>query len=342
MSDSPSSVFPLHPYPWQLEPWQQLAQLAEANKLPHALMLAGPKGVGKRHFAEALAQRLLCQHPRGASACGQCRGCELNKAATHPDLLHLLPEEAGKAIKVDLVRELTEALGKTAQQAGYKVVILEPAEAMNTNAANALLKSLEEPAANTLLLLVSHSPSAVLPTIRSRCQLRSFAMPRQEQVLRWLSPLLAGRELQAEDLLAAARGAPLTALALLEGDALEEREQLLQQLTRVSLGQLSAIELAASWHQRDAIALMEWYLSLLHSLTRCLAGVFDNQAQRWPVELRERLSGVQPALLHRYIEKVLQSKKLLHSGANPNKQLLWEELLLDWGVVLRPPRAKVG
>ncbi len=332
------SDFPFHPYPWQLSEWQQLVQLASINKLPHALLLAGPKGIGKRHFADTLAQLLLCQQPRQGSACGQCRACGLNRAATHPDLFHLEPEEAGKAIKVDQVRELTESLGKTAQQGGYKVVVLEPAEAMNTNAANALLKSLEEPAANTLLLLVSHSPSAVLPTIRSRCQLRAMAMPRQEQVLRWLSPLVAGREVTADDLLAAARGAPLTALSLLEGDALEEREQLLQQLARTSLGQLSAIELAANWQQRDILALMEWYLSFLHALARWRAGVADAQVLRWPLELRDRLQAVDVSLLHRYLEKVLHAKKLLLSGANPNKQLLWEELLLDWGVVLRPPR----
>ncbi|ACE84586.1 DNA polymerase III subunit delta' [Cellvibrio japonicus] len=336
------SDFPRHLYPWQLGEWQQLAQLIAARKLPHALMLAGPRGIGKRHFAEALAQLLLCQAPREGGACGQCRGCELNKAATHPDLLWLEPEEAGKAIKVDQVRELTDALGKTAQLSGYKVVVLEPAEAMNTNAANALLKSLEEPAANTLLILVSHTPSAVLPTIRSRCQLRAMAMPRQEQVVRWLSPLLVGRDIPADELLSAARGAPLIALSLLEGDALEQREQQLQQLTRMSLGQLSAIELAANWHTGDAPGLMEWFLGFLHTLARWRAGVDDPQAQRWPTELRERLQGVELSLLHRYLEKVLHAKRLLLSGANPNKQLLWEELLLDWGVVLRPPRRRAG
>lgn len=329
------SDFPRHPYPWQQAEWQQFSQQTLSGKLPHAFMLAGPKGIGKRHLAEALAQRLLCDSPREGGACGSCRGCELNRAKTHPDLVWLEPEESSKAIKVDQVRELTEALGKTAQQGGYKVVILEPAEAMNTNAANALLKSLEEPAANTLLILISHSPSSVLPTIRSRCQIRALAMPRQEQVLRWLSPLLVGREMAAEDLLVAARGAPLVALNLLEGDALELREQQLQQMVRLSLGQLSAIDLAASWQNSDMQGLMEWYLGLMHSLIRWLAGAEDAQVKLWPVEFRDRLARIKPGLLHRYVEKVLVSKRQLHSGSNPNKQLMWEELLLDWGVVLR-------
>lgn len=328
--------FPLHPYPWQLNEWQQVLQQLAANKLPHAMMLAGPKGIGKRHLAEALAQLLLCGASIEGKACGKCRGCELNKAHTHPDLVWLEPEEEGKAIKVDQVRELTESLGKTAQQNGYKVVILEPAEAMNGNAANALLKSLEEPSASTLLMLITHSPSAVLPTIRSRCQLRKLPMPRSEQVIHWLSPLLAGNQaIDAETLLTAARGAPLVALGLLQGDALEEREQTLQQFTRFTLGQMSAVELASQWHSGNVLALVEWLLGLLHSMARWRAGGEDGQIQLLPTELRERLMQVNVPLLHRYIEKIMQSKKQLLSGANPNKQLLLEEVLLDWGALLR-------
>lgn len=327
--------FPVHPYPWQLPEWQQLVQQHAARKLPHALMLAGPKGIGKRHLADALAQLLLCDAPIEGTACGKCRGCELNKAQTHPDLMWLEPEEAGKAIKVDQVRELTESLGKTAQQGGYKLVIIEPAEAMNGNAANALLKSLEEPAANTLLILITHSPSAVLPTIRSRCQLRKLAMPRTEQVIRWLSPLQVGSQTTPEQLLAAARGAPLHALALLQGDALEQREQVLQLFTRLSLGQVSAIEVAAQWHSGNLLELLEWLLGLTHSIARWRVGVEDVQMQQAPVELRDRLAKLDVSLLHRYVEKLTLSKKQLLSGANPNKQLLLEELLLDWGALLR-------
>lgn len=332
--------FPFHPYPWQLDDWQQLIRLRNAGKLPHALMFTGPKGIGKRHLAEAFAQFLLCHNPLEGKVCGQCRSCELNKASTHPDLFWIEPEEVGKAIKVDQIRELTDSLGKTAQQSGYKVVILDPAEAMNTNAANALLKSLEEPSANTLLLLISHSPSAVLPTIRSRCQLRVMPMPREEQVLHWLSPLLAGRNIEARSLLLAARGAPLEALNLLEGDALEQQQEQLQQWVKLSLGQASAIDLAASWHTGDAVNLTEWFLGGLHSVARWRAGADEIRVLDWPVEFRERLQQISVLYLHRYLEKVLQSRKQLLSGANPNKQLLWEELLLDWGAVLRASQSR--
>jgi DNA polymerase-3 subunit delta' len=329
------SDFPALPYPWQQSEWQQFCSQLTAQKLPHALMLTGPRGIGKRHLAEALAQLVLCLTPIEGTPCGKCRSCQLNQAQTHPDMLWLEPEEGSKSIKVDQVRELTETLSKTAQQGGYKVIVLEPAEAMNANAANALLKSLEEPAAKTLIVLVSHNPSSVLPTIRSRCQLRLLPLPRKEQVVHWLTPLLAGHSANADVLITAARGAPLTALALLQGDALEEREQWLAQFARLSLGQLSAIELAASWQGGDISAMLEWLLALTHSLARWRVGCEDAAITGIPVELRTRLQDLFLPLLHRYIEKLLLTRKQWLSGSNPNKQLLLEEVLLDWGALLR-------
>ncbi len=329
------SDFPSHPYPWQLQEWHQLNQQIAAKKLPHALMFAGAKGIGKRHLAEALAQLLLCLSPIEGTPCGKCRGCMLNKVQNHPDLIVISPEDGAKGIKVDQVRALIDDLGKTAQQGGYKVVVLEPAEAMNANAANALLKSLEEPAANTLLMLVCHSPSAVLPTIRSRCQMRLLATPNSEQVLHWLKPLMAGSNIPVEKLMEAAGGAPLTALAYLEGDALERRDAWLLNLIRLSTGQISVIEVAAQWQKDDVIALVEWFLVWLHSLMRWQVGVEQVLINQLPQDLRDRLAKIPPALLHRYVEKILVSKRQLLGSSNPNKQLLLEEVLLDWSAMLR-------
>ncbi|HWV15457.1 MAG TPA: DNA polymerase III subunit delta' [Cellvibrio sp.] len=327
--------FPLHPYPWQLPEWQQLNQQIKANKLPHAVMLAGPRGIGKRHLAESLAQLLLCATPVEGTPCGNCRDCQLNRVQNHPDLIRLEPEEGSKGIKVDQVRALIEDLGKTSQQGGYKVVVLEPAEAMNTNAANALLKSLEEPAAKTLLVLVSHAVNSVLPTIRSRCQMRLLPMPNSEQVIHWLTPLLAGSPLPIEKLMDAASGAPLTALAYLKGDALERRDTWLLQLIRLSSGQASAIEVAGQWYKDDVVAIVEWFLSWLHSLMRWQVGMQNVLISQLPQDMRDRLSQLPAALLHRYVEKLLLAKRQLLSSANPNKQLLLEEALLDWGALLR-------
>ncbi|MDP9032838.1 MAG: DNA polymerase III subunit delta', partial [Pseudomonadota bacterium] len=143
-------------YPWQDSLWQQLAGRAQHA---HAYLLHGPVGIGKRALAERLMASLLCQRPNGLEACGECKSCMLLKAGSHPDNYLLEPEEADKAIKVDQVRDLVSFVVQTAQMGGRKVVLIEPVESMNINAANALLKSLEEPSGDTVLLLVSHQSS---------------------------------------------------------------------------------------------------------------------------------------------------------------------------------------
>lgn len=327
--------FPALPYPWQKDEWQRLNRHIDERQLPHALMFSGPLGVGKVHLAKALAQRLLCQAPQQGTACGKCHSCGLLKAQTHPDLTILQPEEPGKAIKIDAVRELTRSLGNTAQQGGYKVVVMEPAEAMNINAANALLKTLEEPADNTCLILVSHTPSSVLPTIRSRCQIRPLPLPPASRVLEWLKPLVSGSGFEAGELLDRARGAPLTALGLLDGDRLEQRRQREQDFLKLCDQKLTAMQLADNWQKGDVGEAIEWLLGWLYDLARWQTGVGVSALDALPDHLRQTLKRVPPALLHRYLEKLMTVKRQWLSGANPNKQLLLEELLLDWGVLLR-------
>ncbi|BFM20202.1 DNA polymerase III subunit delta' [Gilvimarinus japonicus] len=335
LDEQDMSDFPALPYPWQQELWQGFVQQFSDSRLPHALMLSGSPGLGKRHLATAMAQYVLCQRPVSESACGNCKSCELNRAGTHPDFIQVAPEEPGKAIKVGDVRALTEAQNKTAQQSGYKVVTLMPAEAMNSNAANALLKTLEEPAADTLLILVTDSPSGVLPTIRSRCQLRTMAIPPHEQSLHWLMPLVSGSGHSAAELLALSRGAPLAARDLLQGDALDQRERWASDLCQLTLGQTDTLSVAASWQKGDGRAAVDWFSAWLHDLACWQVGAECARFADIDAGLNATLKAISPNLLHRFQEKLLHSKKLLASGANPNVQLLLEELLMDWGVLLR-------
>jgi len=328
--------FPAIPYPWQQSQWTRLLEQYQDEKLPHALMFAGQKGLGKGHLAMSLAQYLLCKTPRSGLACGDCRACALNRAGTHPDLKTLRPEEVGKAVKIDQVRNLAEFVGKTSQQGGYKVAIIEPAESMNLNAANALLKSLEEPSPNTLLILVSHVPNSVMATVRSRCQILSLATPPEDQALPWLNAMITDGD--AESLLKFANGAPILAKEMLNGDLLERRQGFQEGMTNIASGQLSPLQAAKSWLDLETIELMDWMIGWAHGLVCYLGTPMDSGSVRGQApdkQLQAMVGGMDQSHLFRYIDKIILAKRQLLSGANPNKQLLLEELLMDWRALAR-------
>lgn len=321
------------PYAWQMTHWQRLSQQHMDQKLPHALMLSGHKGIGKYHFAKALGYYLLCLSPVNQVPCGRCKGCELNLAETHPDFFVLRPEGTSRVIKIDQVRQLTEFLAKTAQQGGKKVAVIEPVEALNVNAANALLKSLEEPSGNSSLILVSHVPSQVMATIRSRCQQIAFPIPTSEESLAWLTPLAVGQD--PAYLLGCAGGAPLAALELLNGDALEQRQSLATGLLSLSDSSRSALELAAELQRGEPLpvveSLMQWLqLGLKRQVTEEVS--VGNSVED---QLLALIGTIPSAIVYRFWDKIVAVKRQLLSSANPNKQLLLEELMMDWQALTR-------
>ena len=315
-------------YSWQRTQWQRMEQQRANGKLPHALLLAGPAGVGKLQFARAKAHFLLCLSPIEDAACGRCKGCELNKAGTHPDLYSLQPEDKSRVIKIDQVRRLTDFVAKTSQQGGMKLIVIEPVEALNINAANALLKSLEEPSAGTLLLLVSHVPSQIMATIRSRCQQLEFPLPDRVEALEWLAPLASG--LDPKYLLSCAGGAPVAALALMTGDQLEARQQLASSLIAIAQQQMSPLDVAAKLSKREPLEVLANVMQWLQLGIRQQAHAAANIE-----EVVSLLEHVPQPIMFRFWDKLVALKRQLLSAANPNKQLLFEELLLDWQALVK-------
>ena len=209
-------------YPWQEEQFQTLKSLHAQSKLPHACLFTGLPGVGKFQFAKYFAAFLLCENINESGICHECKSCLLFAGGTHPDVMLLEPLDGASVIKVDQVRELVDFVNKTAQRAGHRVILIDQAEKMNVAAANALLKSLEEPGKDTTLLLVSSSPDALLPTIRSRCQRYIFPVPDKEIVMPWLVSIVADQS-RALSLLKEANGAPLLALSNFDNDLYQNR-----------------------------------------------------------------------------------------------------------------------
>lgn len=322
MSDSSESQIAVR-LPWQGDQWQHIEQLLTVQRLPHALLLSGPNGIGKGRFAQALAHYLMCEQPVSGTACGQCRQCGFNRAATHPDLQWLEPEARGKQIKVDQVREVVQFLSHTAQQGGYKIAVIQPAEAMNVNAANALLKCLEEPAGNTLLILITDSPSRLLATIRSRCQSLLFPTPDAQQSMNWLSSVLGSEAQRAEALLAEAQGRPMLAMELLQTDGLERSRQLDSDYLAMLEGRVSALAIAEKWQEHELADVLQWLGLRLSSLVAAIVGGAD-MVSAW-----SGLVGHSDArAVYAVLDKSTALQQQLRAGANPNRQLALEDLLL--------------
>ena len=174
------------PLPWHQERWAQVRGAIAGQRLAHALLFAGPRGVGKRHFAHGLASYLLCEADAGQRPCGACRSCVQLAAGVHPNRLKLAPQEDKRDIAIDDIRDLLDRLHLSSHYGQAKVAIVEPADALNPSGVNALLKTMEEPPAATHVLLVAERWRALPATLRSRCQILRFAPPPAAQALAWL------------------------------------------------------------------------------------------------------------------------------------------------------------
>ncbi len=316
--------------PWQQSQWTHLVERARQGQLPHALLLTGANGLGKEAFARRLAQGLLCEAPAvDGSACGQCRSCTLFAAGSHPDYRELAPAEAGKAIAVDQVRDSIAYLGLKSQYGGMRVVLITPAERMNVNAANSLLKTLEEPVAHTLLMLETSQPALLFPTIRSRCQGVQFPVPEPELARRWLEQRLAPGS-DAAKLLGMASGAPLAALRMSEGDQLTRRDALFATLEALRAGQSDPIGVAEEWSQGDVGESLRWLYGWLADMVRLRSAP---EARVASPDLGQRLQqladGVDLQQLFAFLDRLQEALRLLRGQAN--QQMLLEDLLIGWG-----------
>ena len=241
---------------------------------------------------------MLCQHRRldaEISFCGECKSCRLLAAGTHPDFISLAPEEPGKLIGVDAVRAFGAKLVLTAQLSGNRVGILDPADAMTINAANGLLKSLEEPPAGTYLILVSDFPARLLPTVRSRCQRIDLHTPASEIALQWLTSRVDDD--QPQRWLDMARGAPLRALQFAHQEQRELRENLFATFAAVLGGGTDPVLAAGGYARGDLPMLLACLDSWTSDLIRLAAAGPDapvsnsDHARALP---ETRLAGIVP------------------------------------------------
>lgn len=319
MTDRPS---------WHRTQWGRLQERIKTGRLPHALLLHGPDGLGKRRFADRLARSLLCTSPdETGEPCDRCRACRMCSAGTHPDLRWVEPEETGKAIRIDAVRALCSDLALKSQFGSFKVAVVVPADRLNIAASNALLKTLEEPSPATLLTLVSSRPTYLPATIRSRCQSLAFVAPDRREALSWLQ----GHHLDdPETLLDMAYGAPFLAVQLGESDGIERRRQLLRAIDDLRRGGLDPVTTAANYVEQDVNGICRWMLSYVTDMIRLKFAAnppaLSNADSR---EVLERMArSLTSSELFALQDALMAAQRLLDTSVNT--QLLLEDLFMRW------------
>ena len=310
----------LKPLPWQEDLWLRVTSLVLQDRLTHALLIAGPRGVGKRQFARALTAFILCE-ARSGFACGACRSCLQFEAGHHPNAVTLqreVDEKTGKEkrdIGIEQIRDLGERLALSSHYGQAKVALIDPVDALNLNGSNALLKTIEEPPAKSHLILISERPQALPATLRSRCQRLRLAPPARHEALAWL-----GDSRDAADALDQAHGAPLRAREVLASGQLERGRKWAGELHAIATQGRDPLVVAAAIGKEDAVAFMEWLLTWLAA------------------QLKERVSaGVGAEGIEALIQETLSAHARLR--ANANQQLLIESLLILWWRVGRVGKA---
>lgn len=319
-------------YPWQQSIWRHLLGYIEQQRIPQALLLTGTAGLGKRHLADVYAAALLCRTPAAqGAACGSCAACKLFQAKTHPDYLSIEPDEPGKAIGIDKIRQLIVKLALKPQFEAYRLAILQPADSLNTASANAFLKCLEEPSERTCFILISDQPSKLPATIRSRCQTINFAAADNAVARDWLAQ--QGVKEDVDQLLTMAQGAPLLAKQYAEQRFIQLRREYFESWLQIAHGKGNLLAVAEQWQKQETIelsVLLAWFCSWIMDMVKLAHGIdsaaIDNPDFKNP--LQALVKRLELKHLYQYYDTVLGSRSQL--ATQVNKQLLTERLLIDW------------
>jgi DNA polymerase-3 subunit delta' len=304
-------------YSWHQQAWHQVKTMQQQGRLPHALLISGIPGVGKRPFADRLVASLLCTQPdKDFNACGQCHSCQLLAAGSHPDHHQVSPEEAGKQIKVDQIRDLKQAQTLMPKVSRGKTVLITAADQMNISAFNSLLKLLEEPQPESVLILLSENSQQLPITIKSRCQTVVIATPDTEQALAWLQHTdMQFAEEEWLSLLKLSQGAPLAAMAAGE-NGLQQSRQVMQDIALLMQAKANPVQMAAEWQQFDLKSVLYQIQNMMQTKIHQLLLAEDR---------------VHDQILRQYwaiMDCISDTIKLISSQNNLNKILLIEDFMV--------------
>lgn len=322
-------------YPWLNHPYRRIITRHQGGQAHHALLIQAVEGMGDDALVWGVSRWLMCQQPEGLKSCGHCHGCQLMQAQTHPDWYRLEAEKGKSSLGIDAVRDVTEKLYHFAQQGGAKVVWLPDAALLTEAAANALLKTLEEPPANTWFFLSTREPSRLLATLRSRCMTWHLSPPDENHSLQWLQKQISQPEETLSAALRLSNGAPAAALALLQ----PERWQIRQTLCDALAGALQqdVLQLLPCLNSDDVADRLGWLLSLLVDAMKVQQG-----ASRWlsngdrPDVVTLLAQQMNCSALNASVQLWMQCREQLQQVAALNRELMLTDRLLSWSRLLTP------
>lgn len=281
-------------YPAQ---WHLLQNALMQNRLSHAYLLSGMEDIGKIDFAHAFAKQILCEKK---NTCGQCRACLLMKSETHPDFLIIQPEEKKHSIKIDQIRLLSEKLSRTSLMGGYQVVLISPADAMPVQAANALLKTLEEPTGKVVFLLIDHQQHYLPTTILSRCQRIYFQSDKKVK-------------------------------SFVEKEHGQLRDKIIRHIELISIKKINPIVMDAQW-QKNAEVILKLLLLICIDISRLQQQVSVEHLINVSCEQKLNFvsNQISPIKLQLFMTKLLEKLSYFSRGINLNQQLCLEDMFIEW------------
>ncbi|MTH46534.1 DNA polymerase III subunit delta' [Intestinirhabdus alba] len=322
-------------YPWLRPDFETLVAGYQAGRGHHALLIQALPGMGDDALIYALSRWLLCQRPEGHKSCGRCRGCQLMQAGTHPDYYSLAPEKGKSALGIDAVREVSEKLYEHSRLGGGKVVWIADAALLTDAAGNALLKTLEEPPAETWFFLASREPARLLTTLRSRCRLHHLAPPPEQYAVGWLAREVTASQASLLTALRLSAGSPGAALMLLQSDGWSQRETLRQALAEC-LQSGEWYTLLPALNHEQAPARLHWLATLLLDALKHQQGV-SHSINVDAVPLITTLADlISAARLQAILSDLCRCREQLLNVAGVNRELLLTDLLLRTEHYLRP------
>lgn len=335
----------MHDMPWLTPVVEQFGQALDQGRLPHASLISGDRGVGKRHLADGIAALMVCDRRTAGMRvpCGECRQCQLVAGQSHPDIRVYQPEKS-RMIRIDQVRALSQFAVASPQVAGFKLAVLDRADQLNINAANALLKTLEEPAADVVLLLLQETGRPVLPTIRSRCRILPVPSPGAGDATTWLSAQLAARETAFEPekqalALHLAGGAPRLALELLDSGFLDLREAALDAFRKFMKGAVTVGAAARAFRELGHEATLSLMETWANDLARVMAGGDPRDPGIGEV-VRYLAPANPPWRAQQLVDAIRESRRALVNNVSP--ELETDRLLIQWRELMPGRRRSAG